>query len=597
MAKETAFDPLAVLANDVFTQPGVFALILGSGVSTGAGVPTGWQVVKKLVQRIAAASTPDDPDAWEAAAADPESWWHHHSEEPLGYSNLLSALARTPASRRAQIAGFFEATDEQLENGEKVPSQAHRAIARLIKAGFIKLVITTNFDRLLEQALDAESVMYQVVSRVGDVKGMEPLSHASATIIKINGDWADLNMRNTVDELATYPAPLARLLRQALDEFGLIVSGWSADWDTALLASLNSVSQRRYPLFWDSRSAKGQKPRAILAGHRGVVVPAASADEMFVGIADRVEAIARLSEPPLSTEIAVQRLKRYVLDPERRIDLSDLVLNSVDTAVREAQQVPLIWEEGVPFAEYVDQYTRLSLPSVQLLSAGVFYDLDRKHGQLWVDALQRLLNANNFRTGQFNEILLPLRHLPALLALRAMSITAVARRNDALMLRLLTEPKRSSPFRNNGTVRALHVLHPGLVLDRDSVATMPIPPGTSRGSWPTSTWLEVTLRDSLSPFFGTVAEIAELSNTVEYRWAFAQHLSPEGSDWAPAEGQFLQGFRFGPADEKPYEEAKLMAEIASDPRNPWRRLFNPDDQGESVLEFRKYLHELARSFR
>jgi hypothetical protein len=32
---------------------------------------------------------------------------------------------------------------------------AHNAIAALVKVGWIKVVITTNFDRLIEQALDA----------------------------------------------------------------------------------------------------------------------------------------------------------------------------------------------------------------------------------------------------------------------------------------------------------------------------------------------------------------------------------------------------------------------------------------------------------
>jgi hypothetical protein len=59
----TALDPMVSLATSVHASPGVYALLLGSGVSTGAGVLTGWEVVKDLVRKVAAAQAPDDVDA------------------------------------------------------------------------------------------------------------------------------------------------------------------------------------------------------------------------------------------------------------------------------------------------------------------------------------------------------------------------------------------------------------------------------------------------------------------------------------------------------------------------------------------------------
>lgn len=46
--------PSAMLATSMHAQPGVYALLLGSGVSTGAGMPTGWGVVTDLVRKVAA---------------------------------------------------------------------------------------------------------------------------------------------------------------------------------------------------------------------------------------------------------------------------------------------------------------------------------------------------------------------------------------------------------------------------------------------------------------------------------------------------------------------------------------------------------------
>ncbi len=48
-----ALDPQVMLATSVHAMPGVYALLLGSGVSTGAGIPTGWGVVREFVTRAA----------------------------------------------------------------------------------------------------------------------------------------------------------------------------------------------------------------------------------------------------------------------------------------------------------------------------------------------------------------------------------------------------------------------------------------------------------------------------------------------------------------------------------------------------------------
>lgn len=86
-----------------------------------------------------------------------------------------------------------------------------------------------------------------MVSRPEAVAGLTPLPHAAVTVIKLHGDYAELDMRNTFDELETYPAEWNTLLDRIFDEYGLVISGWSADWDTALVAALQRRVSRRYP--------------------------------------------------------------------------------------------------------------------------------------------------------------------------------------------------------------------------------------------------------------------------------------------------------------------------------------------------------------
>jgi|tagenome__1003787_1003787.scaffolds.fasta_scaffold20853139_2 hypothetical protein len=116
-------------------------------------------------------------------------------------------------------------------------------------------------------------------------------------------------MGNTAAELMDYPEEFVTLLSQVFDEYGLVISGWSADWDKALVKAVEDLRARRYPLYWDSRGSKGENARRILAPAQGVVVRAASADDLFIELLQRVEALERLAEPPVTTAIDVSRLK------------------------------------------------------------------------------------------------------------------------------------------------------------------------------------------------------------------------------------------------------------------------------------------------
>lgn len=169
-----------MLATAMHTQPGAYGLLLGAGVSTGAGIPTAWGVVCDLVRRLAAATNPDDPQAADRAAEDPETWWGVHGDgDALGYSNLLQAIAPTGAARRALLANFFEPSKEDLDAGAKVPSRAHRAIADLAKRGYIRLILSTNFDRLTEQALEDAGLPPQVLARAEAAGSLTPLAHVA----------------------------------------------------------------------------------------------------------------------------------------------------------------------------------------------------------------------------------------------------------------------------------------------------------------------------------------------------------------------------------------------------------------------------------
>ena len=301
-------DPRVALSTAIHAAPGVYAVLVGSGMSSAAGIPTGWQVVQDLVRKVALSQgvNPNDlPDK-------PEEWWSAQGWADPRYDVLLSALAPTDAARQALLRDYFDPPPEK--GGPVLPTPAHDALAWLCGTGCIRLVVTTNFDRLIERALDRVGLSPQVISQPAAVTGMIPLPHAPMTVIKLHGDYASAGLRNSPDELRTYPDEWNRLLDRIFDDYGLLIIGWSADYDIALGDALERTPSRRYPTFWTSHDdGPREKARRLIAVREATTIDTASADEFLVDLTQR---ISRLDQ------VATRRnrptpLRSYAFPPEQ----------------------------------------------------------------------------------------------------------------------------------------------------------------------------------------------------------------------------------------------------------------------------------------
>lgn len=308
------------LAFAVQSSPGVYALLLGSGVSRAAHIPTGWEVTLDLVRKLAAVEGAD-------CGSDPAAWYENAFESEPEYSKLLNELAKTPAERQRILRSYFEPTGDEIEQGVKSPTKAHRAIARLMASGYVRLVLTTNFDRLLERAVEEAGVAPVVISTADQIAGAPPLAHLQNCIVKLHGDYLDTRILNTPEELAKYDPRMDRFLDRVLDEFGLIACGWSADWDTALCAAIERTPNRRYSTYFAAKGNLGKHASALIKRRGGEEIPIVDADSFFSDLEQKVEAITDLSQShPLSVKAAVATCKRYLADPKvSRIRLTDLV--------------------------------------------------------------------------------------------------------------------------------------------------------------------------------------------------------------------------------------------------------------------------------
>lgn len=595
MVEPNPLSPAVMLATSMQAQPGVYAVLLGSGVSTGAGIPTGWGVVKDLVRRVAVADAPEDQGSHAAALADPEAWWAAHHGGDLGYSTLLATLAPTAPVRQGLLAGYFESSEDDQAARPKVPSKAHEALAQLVKRGVVKVIVTTNFDRLTERALEAAGVSPQVIARPEAMAGMAPLAHAVATVIKLHGDYLDLGSRNTPEELESYPEQWRTLLRQVFNEYGLLVSGWSAEWDTGLVAALQAAESRRYPLYWDSRSSRGDTAKQLLALRGGQVIDSASADRLFKGLLASVEALDRLAEPPLTTAIAIARLKRYLPDPVRRLDLHDLVMSVTDrVATAVAQQTVT----GTPVSAdllqsvYQDQ-TMATRPLLDLVVTGVWHDPDGQHDQLWIDVLQRLVDAGTSPLSSGTTGLMEARLLPALLTMSAAGVAAVRRNRDAVLIQLLTQVMGRSRMGTSDTMPAAQLLHVNRVLEDSWVNALPRWGGGSGWYFPGSHLLKEDLRDVFTDLISNDSDYVECFHGMEYRTGLVQQATQNVlGAYKAAPGEFI-GERAWSWDDRqvPLAEAAFRSAATTSRRWPWDDFFGgPDKLEQAVASYQELLH-------
>ncbi|HNP36250.1 MAG TPA: SIR2 family protein [Woeseiaceae bacterium] len=311
-------DPLTQLSFSLYENKGVFALLLGSGISRAADIPTGWEITLDLIRRVAKAQGVEDQPDWAA-------WYRELAGEEPNYSALLEELASSPGERRSILHSYIEPTPEEQEEGKKTPTEAHQAIAELVSDGYVRVIVTTNFDRLLENALREAGVEPTIIASADTLAGAEPFSHSSCYILKLHGDYKDARILNTEEELRGYPAEYDTLLDRLFDEHGLVVAGWSGEWDHALRTALLRAPNRRYPVYWAARGDLTDGAKEIISHRQARMVSIKDADSFLSGVLQRVKTLAQTHrQSPISTELLINSTKRYLGKAEYRIRLDEL---------------------------------------------------------------------------------------------------------------------------------------------------------------------------------------------------------------------------------------------------------------------------------
>lgn len=285
--------------------------LLGAGVSAAAGIPTATDMTWSF-KRLLYCSEQRKPIAFCSDLGDPmlrerlQRYFDQKKKFPhLGaddeYAVYFEAAYGAESDRRRYI-------DDCVRDAR--PSYGHLALGALMAADRARLVWTTNFDRLTEDAGASAfggSGRQMVASPdTADVAFTALKEDRWPLLGKLHGDFQSTRLRNTTEELRRQDERLRAALLESCRRFGLIVAGYSGR-DSSIMDVLDEAvaEGRGFPsgLFWLNRAGGATLPRvqaliarASAAGITAHEVTISTFDELMMDIVKMTELPAALAE-------------------------------------------------------------------------------------------------------------------------------------------------------------------------------------------------------------------------------------------------------------------------------------------------------------
>ena len=443
-------DLIIQMSFSIYSNPGVYALLLGSGISRSAGILTGYEITLDLASKLSTMIEKKE-------IKDVSKWYKNYFKEDMNYSKIITKLAKTRSERSNLLKPYFEPTEKEKEEGKKIPTKAHKSIARLVKYGYLRMILTLNFDRLMEEALTAEGINSHVISSVDSIKGTPPPIHSNCILLKIHGDYLDSRIRNTVEELEKYPNKYNKYLDRIFDEYGLIICGWSSDYDIALRNALQRIKNRRYSAYWAVKdNLLSQTGKELLNFIRATEVPINNADQFFSNALDNTESLMKFKKPhPLTSKIAVESVKRF-LSKNEYIKCHDLVKEETERVHKlitsEKFNVGVKCEKEVYQNRMHDYESAINvlLPIMNTIT----YFGSGKYLELITSTIERLLPGMNYR---YQSGLHWLQIYPALLLEYSIGIVALYAKNFEALTNLFLKPSYIEEDERELAIESLNV--------------------------------------------------------------------------------------------------------------------------------------------
>jgi phosphoglycolate phosphatase-like HAD superfamily hydrolase len=419
-----ATDTQVALASSLVNSPRVYVGVLGAGASAAAGIPIASQVVVELVKDLAVAAGETPPADWDWDGA--EAWYSNaYGQEPT-YERILGDLGPGSGERSDLLARFFKGT-------ASIASPIHDCLAELARRGLVTTFVTTNFDDLMEQALQRSGLDPYRIASEQDWRDGVPLHRHDAVVFHIHGHWQNPDtMKNTDQELASYPTWTQELARNLFHGHGKVIVGWSARYDPALRDLIREHSSDRFSTFWLDRSPltdDGQE----LATAIGALPLIGDAVETLTNVNQAVQRLtARQNVTPASVDISA-------IEHDLAAGNTTPVLRQLSAAVSRVEATDAMRSRNYNADSALSaREFEIAAASVDPATITMFLALNgpAEAAPRWLQHASRLANTTWGASGSTN--LIEQQRLPGLILMAAAAVGAAARNDPERLATVLT---------------------------------------------------------------------------------------------------------------------------------------------------------------
>ena len=256
----------------------------------------------------------------------------------------------------------------------------------------------------------------------------------------------ECRIRNTYSELADYEGPIDSLLDRIFDDFGLIICGWSAKWDIALRKALERSKNHRFTTYWADIVDLDEPAKSLAESRKAVFIPIVNADSFFNELSESVFAIETYRKPhPLSLDISVARLKKYLVDDHYRIELYDLVSSEREQLYHGLSHESYSIDSSKvrqptldDFADRIKSYEEVTKTLLALMIQGCYWSESANKG-LWSGCIERIAARPPWNGSSRYTSLFSLQLYPALILFYGGCIASLANNNYKIFSSLLNE--------------------------------------------------------------------------------------------------------------------------------------------------------------
>lgn len=226
------------------SSKGEYAIFLGAGASLGSGGKSGDQIALKFAKELR--GKPDIGINNPKDAKLLKDWFKTTFGLELSYTSAMETLGTKPEMKDLMA--------KELK-GMKT-SIGYKSLAKLITENYFQIIFTTNFDRMIEDALIEKGLVEQrdfsvVIVGVNEVEAIRETLQAHSPqikIVKLQGDLNNpLSMRCTSEETEKLPEEIEDIFEEFLKKKGFIFVGYKGR-DKAILGILEKYTKLRGPV-------------------------------------------------------------------------------------------------------------------------------------------------------------------------------------------------------------------------------------------------------------------------------------------------------------------------------------------------------------